>query len=239
MEKDYILSEIKRTAKENNGKPLGRDRFFKHTGIKESDWIGKYWVRWSDALKEAGFQSNVMQGAFDENFLIENLIDLILEIRKFPTHAELRIRRREDSSFPSHNTFSRFGNKSQLAKRIVQWCEERDDLKEVIELCLPHCQDTDEIDESEINEESEFGFVYLMKYDKHYKIGRSKAPGRREYELGIKLPEELKTIHKIRTDDPVGIEEYWHKRFNAKRKGGEWFDLNASDVKAFKRRKFM
>ena len=71
------------------------------------------------------------------------------------------------------------------------------------------------------------------------KIGRSNAAGRRKYELAIQLPEKAVKIHEIRTDHPAGIEAYWHNRFAAKRQGGEWFDLNVSDVNAFRRRKFM
>ncbi|MEI9929780.1 MAG: GIY-YIG nuclease family protein [Rhizomicrobium sp.] len=87
--------------------------------------------------------------------------------------------------------------------------------------------------------EADDGFVYLLKSGRHYKIGRSISVGQRERQLAIQLPEKAGVIHQIRTDDPVGIEAYWHKRFEAKRKNGEWFELTSADINVFKRRKFM
>ena len=87
--------------------------------------------------------------------------------------------------------------------------------------------------------ESPEGEASSIKSGRFFKIGKTNSAGRREYELKIQLPERAATIHTIRTDDPDGIEAYWHTRFDVKRKNGEWFELSAADVAAFKRRKFM
>jgi hypothetical protein len=240
MNKEHIISEIKRTADENKSIPLGCARFKKETGIKISDWYGKYWIRWSDALLEAGYPPNIFQSAYDEDFLIEKLIELIKELGHFPITAEIRIKGHNDKSFPSHNTFSRFGKRHELIQKIISYCETHSVPDSIINACKTALGNSNpERSQEIIDQQSEFEFVYLMKSGRYFKIGRSKSAERREFELKIQLPENLELIHKIKTDDPTGIEKYWHDRFKDKRKGGEWFDLSASDVRDFKRRKFM
>jgi hypothetical protein len=170
--------------------------------------------------------------------LLERLISLIRKLGHFPVKNELKLERLVDSSFPNDKTFARLGGLGHgLAARVRDYCTGRTDYDDV----LLSCADVPAPREAKLDENTDepaaFGFFYLMKSGRYYKIGRSNAVGRREYELAIQLPEALKTIHGIQTDGPVGIEEYWHKRFTTKRKNGEWFDLDASDIKAFTRRK--
>jgi len=240
MEKKHILDEIVRMAQQNNDKPLGKARFEAETGIKESDWSGKYSVRWSDAVREAGFSPNTMQKSYDQEWLLERLISLIRELDHFPVRNEVRLKTRTDKTFPNEKTFQRLGSKAELANKIVEYCAARTGYEDIIQVCSPlsAAAGTSKPEQGSPHTPT-FGYVYLMKSGRYYKIGRSNSLGRREYELGIQLPEPAKTIHCIKTDDPPGIEAYWHGRFEAKRKGGEWFELSRDDVQAFRRRKFM
>jgi len=85
--------------------------------------------------------------------------------------------------------------------------------------------------------EDKSGYVYLLKHGsrREYKIGMTLNPIRREGEMKLQLPEKLEPVHYIKTDDPSGVEAYWHMRFREKRREGEWFVLSPVDVKAFKR----
>jgi hypothetical protein len=240
VDKQYILDEIRRTAKQNGGIPLGRQRFFNETGIRENDWSGRYWVRWSDAVREAGYEPNTKQMAIEDTFLLRKLAELVRDLGHYPVAAELRMKARQQADFPSHNTFSRFGRKPEVAAAIVNWCETNAGWEDVEAICAEHAIDAEALEIAEDTiEVSEMGYVYLLKSGKYYKIGRSNAPGRREYELAIQLPEPAVTLHVIKTDDPVGIEKYWHQRFASYRKNGEWFELDRQCVSAFRRRKSM
>ncbi len=239
MDKQHIIAEIIRTAEKNGGRPLGRRRFLSETGIKESDWYGKYWARWGDAVKEAGYLPNELQDAYDECWLIEQLISFIRELGRFPVSGDLLLKTRRDKSFPSDATFRRLGKKAEIVKRVLDYCREKSGYEDVISICEPIAQIEVRDDEAKGEENADYSNVYLIRSGRYYKIGRSNSIGRREYELSIQLPEKAVSEHIIKTDDPIGIEAYWHKRFKDKRKNGEWFELTAQDVKVSKKRRFM
>jgi hypothetical protein len=242
MNKEYILDEIKRTAKEHGGTPLGWARFEQETGIRHTEWYGKIWARWSDALVEAGYLPNKLQGALDERVLIEQFISLIKELGKFPSPADYRLKAYKNKGFPSHSTIlHRLGNQLELAKKILTYCGVNPTYSDVVTICKAKITSgaAEESHSSTDKSDIDFGYVYLMKSGRFYKIGCSYNVERRNYELGIRLPEDLAILPKIRTDDPIGIETYWHTRFKDNRKQGEWFDLSTVEILAFKRRKFM
>lgn len=243
VSREHIVAEIQRTAEANGGVPLGRARFQDTTGIRETDWAGRYWAKWSDAVLEAGYRPNPMNQALPLDAVLASFAALTRELGRFPTVMDLKLRTRQDSSFPSHNTFAtRLGGRVQRAQRVLAFCQEVGGLDDVADICrsvgetaAPASEDASGSKE----DVADFGFVYLMKSGRYYKIGRSVCAEKRAYEVRLVLPEELALVHKIKTDDPAGIEAYWHHRFRDRRVRGEWFNLLAQDVKAFRRRKFM
>jgi len=233
--KQNILNAIRQSAKENGGKPLGEHRFVKETGINSYDW-GKCWARFGDAQKEAGLVPNQFQAAHTDKFIIEKVISLTRKLGKFPTLREMTVERNTDTEFPSQGTFCRLRTKEQIAIKIIGYCKGKNDYDDVIALCQPILEKSNKDEDSNYSDGSQtIGEVYLFKSGRYYKIGKTNDTVRRGSELRIQLPETCHLIHSIKTDDSSGIEAYWHKRFETKRKNGEWFDLTTTDVKVFKR----
>lgn len=240
MTREDILAEIRRTTKENGGKPLGTQRFRTETGIKTSDWQGKFWARWGDALIEAGFQPNQLQGPRSEEDLLGALASFVRELGHFPVANEIKLKARTEVGFPWHNTFAKFGSKQSLAGRLLDFCRKRghEDVASICDGVVSRAgRSTSTVEDGHTGATKQLGYVYLIKHGtrREYKIGRTNNMLRREGEIGIELPERIEPIHVIQTDDPAGVEAYWHRRFADKQLRNEWFELTTDDVKAFKR----
>lgn len=233
--RNHIVAEIRRLTAENGGRPPGRTAFERETGIRTSEWYGKYWARWGDALVEAGFQANERMRAADPEVLLWKVAEAYRHYGRIATHGELKLYRQIDASFPWTQTLDNtFGSKPTMVAALRDWCVRHGDFEDVAAL-LPA---TDEGPRGRTQARRADGSVYLIRSGANYKIGRSDELERRIKEIRVALPDAAVLVHVIATDDPPGIEAYWHRRFSDRRANGEWFKLTSADVLAFKRRKF-
>lgn len=234
--REQILSEIKRLANVNGGQPPGYKLFFRETGLGDHLWRGKFWARWSDALVEAGYSPNSWQERLDPEAVLTGVISACRHYGRFPTQDEVQLYRKANPAIPSEQAIKRhFGKRAELIAALARRASEDSQYADITPM-LPTVAPS--ADEPMRPVRSREGFVYLFKSGDFYKVGRSDDLERRIKEVGIKLPEKLTPIHSIRTDDPSGIEAYWHRRFADKRANGEWFKLSSLDVSAFKKRKY-
>lgn len=210
--------------------------FAKETGIAEHQWRGRHWARWGDALSEAGFQPNDWTGRSDANAILSGVITACRHYGRLPTNAELEILRRSDSTIPNPKVIrDNFGRRPDLIAALTKHAASDPACGDVAAM-LPNQGEPASSRPSSLKQAD--GFVYLIKSGDFYKIGRSDDAERRFKQITIALPDKAELFHTIRTDDPPGIEAYWHRRFADRRANGEWFKLTAQDVAAFRKRKF-
>lgn len=234
--KTKMLDDIRQLAASLEGRTPSIREFEEATGVREAAWRGVHWANWSEAVTEAGLTPNPLahERRIDDDVLLEHLAKACRQHGRVPTVAKLRMQRRADPEFPYPKTFDRrFGGFSNIGIRIQEWAAKHEGYEDVAELLGDYAAKQDGPDPVRID-----GSVYLLRSGDFFKIGRSDELERRVKEIRVALPDAATLVHAIQTDDPPGIEAYWHRRFAEKRANGEWFKLTRADVAAFKRRRF-
>ena len=168
--------------------------------------------------------------------IAEAVATLIAHSGKWPTEDELRRERARNSEFPSATIISPMRKTGELARLVVELGAMKPAFAAAAEIAAKHQVQAPDL--AGVDEKIK-GYVYMLRSGRSYKIGKSNDPSRRFREVRLELPDETSQVHAIPTDDPSGIEAYWHQRFAQKRiRGTEFFSLNAEDVRAFKRRNY-
>ena len=228
-----MRAEIRRLAAEL-GNPPGRARYEKETGTRTSEWHGKIYRSWGDALQDAGFEARQKQAKLSSEEVIRKFAEAARHFNRIPADVDLRMYARENKGFPGHTTFANhFADKHGVLKAFADLVfndPSYSDLKELVQ-----ASETSE----PLHSSTRVGLVYLLKSGAYFKIGRSDNLERRVKQVAVAMPDAIELVHSIRTDDPSGIEAYWHNRFSDKRANGEWFRLLPADVRIFKKRRFM
>lgn len=231
--RQFILAEIARLSNAAGGQAPGEMKFSSETGITPAKWR-RYWPRWSAAVEEAGCEANAATPPLSNDEIMAALATIVRHQGRIPTEAEIAIFRDADPSIPGRTTLRRrFRRKVDLIQALAEWASQQPDRADIAAL-LPELSEDDHGRGSSVRD----GFVYLFKCGPDYKIGRTGDLERRFKTIGVAMPERLDLVHSIRTDDPPGIEAYWHRRFADKRRNGEWFKLRAQDVAARRRRRY-
>ena len=74
------------------------------------------------------------------------------------------------------------------------------------------------------------GFVYLMKWEDEYKIGKAVNVERRQKRIERELGREITVLHRIFSNDYTKAEADLHRKYKDKCLHGEWFSLNDDDL---------
>lgn len=78
------------------------------------------------------------------------------------------------------------------------------------------------------------GLVYLLRAGPYFKIGKSVSFEKRLSQIKLQMPDPVEVVHIMCAANPTQAETYWHRRFGAKQRNGEWFLLSDAEVEEFK-----
>ncbi|MBD8890987.1 GIY-YIG nuclease family protein [Roseibium litorale] len=233
--KQEIIRKIRDIASRNDGRAPGREKFQSETGIRPHEWRGKIWRTWSDAIVEAGLEPNDLQSAYSDKDLLRFVFEVASDLKRFPSYADLDFEARRRANAPTMKTIQARWKMVDLANALVGYAESlrAEDVASLAKGYVPPRRA--EASNDDVSTSDPLGYVYMQRHGLDYKIGLTNSLNRRGRQIQIELPQEIELVHSILTDDPAGIEAYWHKRFAAKRTRGEWFKLSKAEVAAFKR----
>lgn len=239
MTKDIVAQQILALARARGGH-ISLESFLAATGIKDKWLQTQPWFEgWNSLLQELGLATKSFAVPRTSPDLVVRAVGaLIVREGKWPTENELARERRRDDGFPSLKVIRPLRKSGALAKLIVQAGASDPTLSAAAAIASAYVP-SELAPEPESASERVRGYVYMLRSGRRYKIGKSNDPSRRWREVRIELPDETHQVHTIPTDDPSGIEAYWHERFAAKRvRNTEFFELDAADIRAFKRRSY-
>jgi Meiotically up-regulated gene 113 len=241
--REQIIAEIRKLVAANGGDIPGERTFEAATRIKPSSWKGWFWARWTDAVRDAGYDPNALTQKIPDEELLEKLAGYVSSLDHFPVRDEINVYARTVQGFPVWQTIrKRYGGMPETAAALLEFartngndrlaglCEERIEREKSKPLPAPS---------NGSSKGTALGFVYLNYSPslRLYKIGKADNPKKRGAGISLLLPDDLIPKHEIRTDCPFLLETYWHSRFKARRKQGEWFDLTSAEIESFKSRR--
>lgn len=73
-------------------------------------------------------------------------------------------------------------------------------------------------------------FVYVLRSDRYYKIGRTRNVESRIGTISLQMPFPVELIKVFNTDDSIWLEKLFHVFLNKTRMNGEWFLLSDADI---------
>lgn len=233
MTKEDIIKRIRQEASKRGGRVSYRV-FLDETGIKDK-WLRgqQWWAGWNALLLEAGLETRLFRKPSTPlDAVVEVVASLVVQLGRWPTDDDFRRARSRDKSFPSLKVVSRFRSSGALAEGIIDLAEREDRFAAALPIAKARATE-----ESTVSATPKVkGYVYMIRSGRRFKIGKETTAGARQAAAGTWL-ENPEVVHRITTEDPDGVERYWHARFKQQGKHvkGELFALSAYDVAVFKR----